>query len=592
MDDASRYRTLEDPSLYPDSSPRNTSRTVGKRLGGHVESISEALAKFEAWESSVGKLVRRTPKESSRQLAGVTQAVSAEVKMLRELRIKIENQIDDDSGWGARTSTNHDPEDVITPDRPGIPNRSRSEPRSTGELKPARWGAIPMRIELAHPAIYVLVGQIGSTECDEPELATNVSAELPTSRYELPECVIVKSMRLLTYLDFNMHDGSLSWSEDHDENVHFFVLRPFKLFVFFDHEIRRGLVELEEHRRSVRPNMTGQDYDAEWESNPPTDGYIAGRKIEASTLTMPELTGLIKDLCALVKFMDHFITPVMSKRYTETDTVYYSELWYTFPAGSLIYIKHKNVPQKMWRVIQRTGGKPDLEPSRRYRYNDDGQQDSRNTGLSQFVIDCYHLDFDGSRYLPIFRRISIKRFDGVELITALPVFPLEAAEAGGYIDVDAMLQRGQDFIECTRPTHRDYTGRNELQQPNGKDMADRDTLLPENASRHSEWIDSEVMVDMERAIHAVPAWRPTTSEFRAFQNEVNYEIFEHVDLDSVWDKKSTGRFINRETVKWQKMDRDHPPTEREDLLLLPGRVFAFVFRTRKWGKSNHLHSSI
>lgn len=240
--------------------------------------------------------MRRTPKEWSRQLAGVMRAFSVEVKMLRELHIKIENQNDDDSESGDGSSTDHDSGHVITPYRPMIPNRSRGEPRFTGKLKLARWGAIPTRTELAHPAMYVLVGEIGSTECDELELPINIS---------LPECVIVKSMRLLTYLDFNIHHGSLSWDEDDEDNVNFFVLCPFKLFVFFDHKIRRGLVGLEQHRRSITPASQGrteQDYDAEWDSSPPSDGRMAGWGIDLSAQTLPEFTGLIKDLRTLVRF--------------------------------------------------------------------------------------------------------------------------------------------------------------------------------------------------------------------------------------------------------------------------------------------------
>lgn len=48
MDDATHYRALEDPSSYPDVSPRNASSAVDARAGDHVESILEALAKVEA----------------------------------------------------------------------------------------------------------------------------------------------------------------------------------------------------------------------------------------------------------------------------------------------------------------------------------------------------------------------------------------------------------------------------------------------------------------------------------------------------------------------------------------------------------------
>ena len=542
-----------------------------------IDLISEALNKVESWESGLGKLVRRTTNDWSEQLEGLVQSVTAEVEQLKKLRAQIEKEkeIGDDSKSTGTLSTNSIEPYYRHP-------LGADLPRCTGELRFARWGAIPTTIEPAHPTLYVLHGPIPTVLHDPRDLdlylATEVSQELPAADLELPECIVMKSMRLLTYIDFNLYDGSLRWHEDVDQNVQFIIPRPFKILVFFYKEIHNALSDLEGFRQTMAgSDFTEDEYDADWERHPPPDVHITGHKIDIARQTIPELTALIKDVRTLTKFMDHYIPSFPRHAHS---TVYFSELWLMFPAKSFIYVKNKNIPQKIWRVIQRTGGRLGRNPP-------ESRIASHGSGgpvITPLVLDCYHLDYDGSRYIPIFHRFFVEPFDGSELVAALPAIPLEAAEALGHVNPEDIINRGQDFIECTRQSHRDYTGRNQLQKPNGEDMVGSDTILPENVSRYSEWIDSEVMVDMERALHAVPSWRPTTTEFKAYKAESDLvDQFRSADDDQLWDRKTTDRFMSEEMEKWQRMDQDHPPTEREDLLLLPHRVFAFVFRTRKWG---------
>jgi hypothetical protein len=462
------------------------------------------------------------------------------------------------------------------------PDQSPENIRSTSELKFSLWASI-QKHEPIHPALYVVTSWAGHYDPEQPGQTVNggtdnlveVSQELPVGRQELPALIMITSLRLLNYIDFNIYDGSLPWGYDASKNTHYMIPQPFKILVFFNAEIRQHLVDLEETRRSIR-SMTENEYDTDWRSNPPVD-YTPTGEMNISLQTIPELTGLIKDFRALVRFMDHFITPVISRN--PDDDVYFSDLWYAFPTSSLIYIKDKNTPQKIWRVIQRTGGSLFQKPTK-----GDKVPFVKRSKRSRLVIDCYCIDYDGNRYIPVYHRIFIDPFDGLESMTSLPAFPLSVAEDAGYIDIKAMVYRGRDFIECTRPAHRDYTGRNQLQRPNGETMVQKDTILPENASRYSEWIDSEVMVDIDRALHAVPAWRPSALEYQAVEHDIDFHGH-NFDNDDVWDRKSTELLMRTETENWEKWDRNHPPSETDDLLLLPGHVFAFVFRTRKWGTS-------
>lgn len=540
----------------------------------HLGAISKTLDGVESWEDRLGGLVGRTTDE----LQDLMQSFASEVKQLKELRVRLQRQADEESE-SEDASSDHKAKDK----GPTVIHRW-----CTSELKLANWASIVQKPTLPtehHPAIYILLGDINDVGTQIPEHSTGeicdpgqASQDLPEGRHELPKLIAMRSMRLLLYIENKIYQKTLRWTVGALRVVNFIILRPFKILAFLDDEIRQHLKELEERRRSIK-NLTEEEYDDDWRSNPPSDNLNAnedGKSITNNETTLSEFTGLIKDFRSLIRFMDHYIVPAISRKPDEH--VYFSDLWYTFPPGSLIYINNEKVPQKIWKVVQRA-------ETTRLEENHSGS--SRE--ISQFVIDCYFIDFDGNSYNPSFHNIRIDLFDGCEPVTSLPAFPLQAAETWGHIDVEAMVNRGRDFIECTRPTHRDYTGRNQLQHPNGMDMIKSDTILPENVSRYSEWIDSEVMVDIERALHAVPAWRPDKCGVSAPSEYLNPALdIKNVDCEHVWDRKSTDRLINREKERWRKWDRDHPPTEREDLLLLPGRVFGFVFRTRKWGMPDFL----
>lgn len=459
--------------------------------------------------------------------------------------------------------------------------------KSSGELKLVEWGDLPGVFSNpsppTHAALYVPLDQPTTEELKgtKNEKDTNkvlrkpkfedVPIPPPSDRRELPERITITSLQLLNFIDYNLLDGRLNWSES---ERYFQILRPFKILVHSNGKIRDGLTELEKHRQT-RKNSSEEDFENEWRQDCPFEELHVNTKLIYANMSIAELTSLIKDLRSLIKFMDLYIEPVLKMEPKES--VFFSDLWYTFPTGSLIFIKDKNIPQKIWKVIQRTGG-------RRYQWRSvDKMDEDENWQLKfhPFAIDCFYLDFDGIRYLPVYHRIYIDAFDGLQPVSSLPVLPLSVAETEQYINIQEMVDRGRDFIEYAKPTHCDYIGRSLLKKPKGENLANGDGEVRENIVQHSEWIDSEVMVDIERALQEVPAWRPSTREFDAHIAEPVRG--EGIDMDYNWDSKSTVRFMDEETAKWQKWNKDHPPEDEKDLLLLPGHVFAFIFRTRKWG---------
>ncbi|KAL6810034.1 hypothetical protein J3E69DRAFT_377934 [Trichoderma sp. SZMC 28015] len=457
--------------------------------------------------------------------------------------------------------------------------------KSSGELKLVEWGDLPgvcgNPTPPTHAALYVPLEQPTNEELIGNRVGEGTKKiirepqfkDVPplSDRRELPERVVMTSLHLLYFIDHNLLDGQLY----PERSRRFFqILRPFKLLVHFNRMIRDGLTDLEKHRQICK-NSSEEDFEKEWQQDGPLEDIREHKKFIYANMKATEFTGLIKDLRSLIKFMDDYIEPAIKRDLQES--VFFSDLWYTFPAGSLIFIKDKNIPQKIWKVIQRTGGCRRLRPGPPLMGGHHGKPQHRTSPL---VIDCFYIDFDGTRYWPVYHQILIEAFDGLQPVSGLPVLPLSVAETEQFINIKEMVNRGREFIEYAKPTHCDYIGRSLLKKPKGETLANNDGEFRENIVQHSEWIDSEVMVDIERALQEVPAWRPSTNELIAHKDEPAIDI--GTDADYKWDAKSTGRLMGEEKAKWQKWNKDHPPEDENDLLLLPGHVFAFIFRTRKW----------
>ncbi|KAK3493694.1 hypothetical protein B0T13DRAFT_531007 [Neurospora crassa] len=402
---------------------------------------------------------------------------------------------------------------------------------------------------------------------------------------ELPDRIRIRSNSLSMFLDFNIHDTTLNWNDD--RRTPFIISRPFKFLVEKDPDIREELAALKQVRAERFPAKSEDDYDQVWKAAMPVDCPNPD-VVNPHQLSQVQLTALIKDLGALVRFMDGYITPSLS--IAQADQVYFSDLWFLFPARSLIYVRDKEIPQKIWKVIQRTGGKRDstYEPATL----SSGRGSESPHSVDTFVIDCFHFDHDDNRYVQTYRRIQIDHFEGCLPIISLPVVPIQVAEREQLVDRLALVERGKLFVKCTRPRHMQYTGRNQVLRPNGAKLHEKDADVPDNATRYAEWIESEVMVDFERALQEMPGWRPGLDELDLYKAPTSERDFIGINIDTVWDTKLSEQVIHEDRAKCQRWDKERTdPTEDEDLLLLPARVFAFVFRTRKWaclriGKDN------
>ncbi|PYI05458.1 P-loop containing nucleoside triphosphate hydrolase protein [Aspergillus sclerotiicarbonarius CBS 121057] len=355
------------------------------------------------------------------------------------------------------------------------------------------------------------------------------------------------------------------------------------MFVYFDKKIRSRISDLETARRRLK-DLGEDEYDAAYTLDPDSDEHYSYYSWNPLNRTLSQLTALIHDCRCLLRFMDGFLQPELARIAGGPDTVRFSDLWFLFPTGSLIYCKDRNIPQKIWRVVQRAGG-------RRYLSRPSGIETGEyRTTFSPFVLECYHLDYDGRNYIQIYHQFQIPDFDGLQAVKSLSVIPFVVAERG-LVNKDDLLACGEAFINYTTSWHhRHYSGRTYSRTTYGGKLSRITTDDPgKNVSQYAEQIDSEVIVDFSHAIKEVPWWYPGDAEYVYYQAEIeetgaNEWEYEPIDPDNKWDSRLTDEFLEKETPKWRELGtkgKGKVP-QGDDVLLLPDRVFAFVLRSRRW----------
>ena len=325
-----------------------------------------------------------------------------------------------------------------------------------------------------------------------------------------------------------------------------------------------------------------------------------------------------RDLRCLVQFMDEELMPIAQDfRKGSRERILFRDLWHLFKPGDevLIPLPGRNLLgkefrngqdgryqedryqedryQEDWKIIGTAGGRANLSTAENESY-------VPRQKINPFKLCCYHIDFNGQKFMPIVHDFKIFPFEGEREITSLEVYPARyhpnAAERR-----TALKSRGEIFRDLItfRPQH--YKGPTLTCHPCGCDHDD------DSALELSEQIDSQVVVDFGAAIRDDKDWKPFIHANVSFQQgrelrddfpttvwkDAEQKIFHHriwdpVNDDSLCDDDMAFTFMAGD--RFLKDDPDPAATtgtglREEDLILLPARVLAYVFQSRKFCKS-------
>lgn len=223
-------------------------------------------------------------------------------------------------------------------------------------------------------------------------------------------------------------------------------------------------------------------------------------------------------------------------------------------------------------------------------------------------MNCYYIDYDGKFFQPIVHRFSIVPYSGEREINTLPFYPVRfMSDDQDQRTWAEITSRGRDTFRTigTGFKHFYYRGHTMVTQPCG--------CFLEGEDLHQEYLESEVIVDFKQTLLRHPRWRPKPNFWKALPR-FEGEVFErqlvrywsdskrkklastdrdYVHNDYHIDKERGIIFRDEEQIfspipsGWTSNAEMVPD---KDTGLLAGRVFAFVLRTRSFGKLMHMLS--
>jgi hypothetical protein len=388
-----------------------------------------------------------------------------------------------------------------------------------------------------------------------------------------------------------------TYDDNIDDTASAVFLRPFKCLVHYDLQIREFVRGLERLIVDQELNTHPPDVESAHPFAQPSD-----KEIQQETL---------QHMRCLIDFMDRYLKPTVSHIAESTEgKISFMDLWYLFKPGDNIYMP-LNVQDgslsaeamgatpetfqgrynQLWRVTGVSGGRPNISAA---------QDRNANLKPNPFKVDCYYIDFHGRFFRPVVHTFEIIHFKGQREIGSLEFFPVRFMSPEQQAMRSRMDQGKMIFESISHSfTHFFYSGPMLMVHPCGCPM--------ENGPVIQEQVESEVIVDFKMAFNKHPSWKPEREPWKdpVIQRSELRETFPvHCWADSKrtklarddYDQVYNDYFIDRErSIVFRHNEAIFAPIPSGwisnekmvpdgDMMLLPGRVFAFVLRTRSFGE--------
>lgn len=356
------------------------------------------------------------------------------------------------------------------------------------------------------------------------------------------------------------------------------LLKPFKLLMQHNNDIRNLYKQL-------KTKFGPDGLDASEDNQGPEHRYrgdVAKNEEDNSPLDTYGTDQAYKELGCLIELMDDDLKGLKQLEDASVTKIPFSELWHIFRPGDEVITAQK--PINAYRVLHVTGGRPYLSPPE--EKDDDSDSESKPYRLpeksSDFVVNCYQVNFNGNKFGPVAHSFNIQKYDGLRDITTLSVYPLKFAKNSSEIR-ETLSANGQTFLDVSRGGHVQYRGLNlhELEEIDSEIVVDFHAALWDSQDKDKNWLfkidfgiqppasankAEVIMVDADGCL------QPNCGENDYVFNDLTLDLKRMEDflMDKTW----------LTDVRYLSDDPNDIP--RKDLILFPYRLFAFVLRDRKW----------
>lgn len=341
------------------------------------------------------------------------------------------------------------------------------------------------------------------------------------------------------------------------------------------------------------------------------DGSTADRM----SRTMDSIEAL-RDMRCYVEFVDKEIIPHYN--FLKRDgarRVGFHDLWCLFDVGGLVYAPitrgENDSYQDIWRVYRIRGSDPFISYYHPWERQDEGFDVDDN---QSFTLYCYHIGHDGSSYGAVRRKFHIHSFPGERDIQSLDVYPLRFFETHEQL-LGTLKEQGLRYQRALNEPNQTYNNWSLTMNPQEDSDSESDDDQRKKQSHNSvlsEFIESQVIVDLDEAFRANPSWqpkfhKPTIAKAAPIEarndnwpkqvwldrsrSKLLYSIPELIQYeDGVDSRKRRENLLNVDSflhnrskgLRWEHTSPNFMDLREEDLVLLPKRSFAYTLRERKF----------
>ncbi|KAF3180901.1 hypothetical protein TWF225_009220 [Orbilia oligospora] len=396
--------------------------------------------------------------------------------------------------------------------------------------------------------------------------------------------------------------------------------RPFKLFIYYQPEVKKVLSILEERwaNKTEKPGTSeanaestaqGNTKDADADDIDPgeesdeesVDGGGSTLGIEGSDIDTIEA---LEHLRCYVEFVDKELMHLPeSFSGTTRRRIRFSDLWYLFKLGDYVYWRPAgdSTASKKSDKFDATRRPPSTSAYQSiwmvYGVScsniDDDDPDDIEGKNNSFTVWAYSIDYDGQRYGMITKRFDMGQWAGEKEITSLDVYPIRYCKQPDVILAD-LKDRGKRFQACIERRHLYYEGWTMADDSNGLKENHIDSL--------PQHVESDVIVDFLETLQSNPSWKPEHATLKLHPDdypigEDSMVIFEWLDAkggrqeiqertlrnDSVVDRQQE-EYIKSNPFLLTVLNGLDPEITENEYILLPRRLLVYILRERKFAK--------
>lgn len=373
--------------------------------------------------------------------------------------------------------------------------------------------------------------------------------------------------------------------ELHQENSPLVLLRPFKLLVQYDQEIRSVHAQLS---KKYDPAVIQEDATESSSEERPITTQVSdqtGISLSDDEVKLLEEFGseqAYRELCCLIQFMNKDLGPVAALRSGFVDKVYYSDLWHIFKPGEVVITRQE--PLHAYRVLYVSGGRPYLSPPRTEENENEEIGYQVPAKASDFVVLCYQVHYDGEKFGPVTQSFTVTSYSGRRSVRDLPVYPLRLAEDPNI--KEKLLSNGKKYLRVSKGTHIQYRGPNlhEGEEIDSQVVVDFKTAIWDSRDKDQSWnYKAEFGVSPPNSADKAEVIMVSAGGCQSQDCCENDRIFNDLDIDHrmMEDFMAKNALL---TTDSRNLDGDPENVPEEDIIILPSKIFAFVLKDRNWGK--------